>query len=134
MTTMLAPGDTRYYLPLVQEPDISRSASFYIKPGYKMYVSIDGFNRCRAYLEKGEHDHQIKWPMPEMEIELSTTENKILYRETICTRCGHTVNQLEGDRTEQAINPQLCSPIIRGVLRDFVFLTVKKHLCIREFD
>ncbi len=36
MTTMLAPGDTRYYLPLVKVTWCkARSASFYIKPGYK---------------------------------------------------------------------------------------------------
>ncbi len=131
MTTMLAPGDTRYYLPLVkQSEDKARSASFYIKPGYLMYVSINPVDICRVYLEKGEHDHQLKWPMPEMEIELSTTENKILNRETICTRCGLTVNRLEGDKTKQDINPR---PrwALKGleVLRDFVFLTVKKHLC-----
>ncbi len=40
MTTMLAPGDTQYYLPLVKQSHYEvRSASFYIKPGYKMYVS-----------------------------------------------------------------------------------------------
>ncbi len=133
MTTMLAPGDTRYYLPLVKESaDISRSASFYIKPGYKMYVDIDGINRCKVYLEKGEHDHQLKWPMPEMEIELNT-ENKILDRATICTRCGHTVNQLEGDITEQDINPWRMPVRLPTmgimVLRDVVFLTVKEHLC-----
>ncbi len=128
MTTMLAPADTRYYLPLVKESEYkARSASFYIKPGYKMYVSIDGGD-CMVYLEKGEHDHQLKWPMPEMEIELSTTENKIPDSETICTRCGLTVNQLVGDITQQAINPRpRCTSL--GVLRDFVFLTVKKHLC-----
>ena len=107
MTTMLAPGDTRYYLPLVKQSEHkARSASFYIKPGYKMYVGIDSHDNCTVYLEKGEHDHQLKWPMPENEIELSVTENiiVILYGETICTRCGYTVNRLEGDRTEQPIN------------------------------
>ncbi len=128
MTKMLAPGDTRYYLPLVKESEYkARSASFYIKPGYKMYVRIVGYDYCTIYLEKGEHDHQLKWPMPEIEIELSTPENKILDRATICTRCRYTVNQLEGDKTQQAINPQ---PYVdRGVQRDFVFLAVKKHLC-----
>ncbi len=42
-----------------------------------MYVDIDNADNCRLYLEKGEHDHQLKWPMPEMEIELSTR----IYRE-----------------------------------------------------
>ncbi len=129
MTTMLAP-DTRYYLPLVKESQYrARSASFYIKPGYKMYVNINSHDDCTAYLEKGEHDHQLKWPMTEMEIELSTIENKILYREIICTICGHTVNQLVGDRTKQEINPEPYMPIIREVLRDFVFLTIKAHFC-----
>ena len=55
---MLALGDTRYYLPLVKESEYrARSASFYIKPSYKMYVDIDGHDNCRVYLEKGEHDH-----------------------------------------------------------------------------
>ncbi len=132
MTTILAPGDTRYYLPLVKVQSMcsTRSASFYIKPGYKMYVNIDRYDECVVYLEKGEYDHQLKWPMPEMEIELSTTENKILHRETICTRCGRTVNQLEGRRTEQAINLRsLWALKGLGVLRNVVFLTVKKHLC-----
>ncbi len=94
-----------------------------------MYVDIDNADNCRLYLEKGEHDHQLKWPMPEMEIELSTTENgTTLYGETICTRCGLTVNQLEGDSTQEAINPHRWFASIR-VLRDFVFLTVKKHIC-----
>ncbi len=73
---MLAPGDTRYY-PLVKESQYKvRSASFYIKPGYKMYVSIVGYDYCIVYLEKDEHDHQLKWPMPEIEIELSTQRIK----------------------------------------------------------
>ena len=79
MTTMLAPGDTRYYLPLVKESEYTaRSASIYIKPGYKMYVNINGHDNCTIFLEKGEHDHQLKWPMPEMEIELSSTKNRTL--------------------------------------------------------
>ncbi len=141
MTTMLAPGDTpyyldtRYYLPIVKVSEIrARSASFYIKPGYKMYVDIDNADNCRLYLVKGEHDHQLKWPMPEMEIELSTTENKILYEETICTRCGHTVNQLEGDSTVQVINPQQhlgrLSMHSSSRVRDIVFLTFKMHMYI----
>ncbi len=132
MTTMLAPGDTRYYLPLVKESEnTARSASFYIKPGYKMYMGIDSGNDCTVYLEKGEHDHQLKWPMPEIEIKLSTRENIILDSETTCTRCGFTVNRLEGDRTEQDINPLLRVPytLPNKVLRDVVFLTVKKHFC-----
>ncbi|XP_064389173.1 TNF receptor-associated factor 5-like [Halichondria panicea] len=150
MTTMLAPGDTRYYLPLVKESEYkARSASFYIKPGYKMYVSIDGQDNCTVYLEKGEYDHQLKWPMPEMEIELRTKENKILYRATICTECGRAVNRLEGDRTKQditnparetletfgtPINPQratLDEYAALEVVRDFVFLMVTEHLCKR---
>ncbi len=130
MTTMLAPGDTRYYLPLVKESQYrARSASFYIKPGYKMYMYINGRDTCRVYLEKGEHDHQLKWPMSEMEIELSTEMNKILYRAKICTRCGYTVNRLEGDSTERANTRGAPIAPSRGVLRDFVFLTIKKHLC-----
>ncbi len=132
MTTMLAPGDTRYYLPLVSVSwYIAQSASFYIKPGYKMYVSIDEYDSFQVYLEKGEHDHQLKWPMPEMEIELSTTENKILYRKTICTRCGRTVNQLEWCRAEQDITLGRFEALrpIKSISRDFVFLTVKKHIC-----
>ncbi len=63
ITTMLAPGDTRYYLPLVKVSECNaRSASFYIKSGYKMYVSIYNGDNCRVFLEKGEHDHQLKWP------------------------------------------------------------------------
>ncbi len=93
-----------------------------------MYVSIDRADACRVYLEKGEHDHQLKWPMPEMEIEVRT-ENKILDRATICTRCGFTAKRLEGRNIQQAINPRPCLPIIGEVIRDFVFLTVKKHLC-----
>ena len=132
---MLAPGDTRYYLPLVkQSEDKARSASFYIKPGYKMFVYIDSGNDRTVYLEKGEYDHQLKWPMPEMEIELSTRENIILYGETICTRCGLTVNRLEGDNTEQDINPLLRAIHALYSVRNevlFVFLTVKKHFCTK---
>ncbi|XP_064390044.1 TNF receptor-associated factor 5-like [Halichondria panicea] len=129
MTTMLAPGDTRYYLLLVKESEYrARSASFYIKPGYKMYVSIDNADNCVAYLEKGEHDNILKWPMPEMEIKLRTRENQILYRVTICTKCGLTVNRLEGDRTQQDIEPRPSSYTrLGGVLRNFVFLTVREH-------
>ncbi len=134
MTTMLAPGDTRYYLPLVKQSRYNaRSASFYIKPGYKMYVDLDSHDNCNVYLEQGEHDHQLKWPMTEMEIQLSITENSIviLYGETICTRCGYTVNRLEDDRTQQPINyPRArCWHTRLGVLRDFVFLTVRNHKC-----
>ncbi len=78
MTTMLAPGDIRYFLPLVKVTWCkARSASFYIEPGYKMYVDIDNADNCRLYLEKGEHDHQLKWPMPEMEIELNSVLQRI---------------------------------------------------------
>ena len=130
MTTMLAPDHKPYYLPLVKESEYrARSASFYIKPGYKMYVSIDSHDNCNVYLEQGEHDYQLKWPMPEMEIELSTTENDTLYRATICTKCSLTVNRLDGDRIEQDITNPLFSPFsnLGGVLRNFVFLTVNNH-------
>ena len=132
MTTMLAPGDTRYYLPLVKESeDRVRSASFYIKPGYKMYVSIGSHDNCTVFLEKGEHDHQLKWPMPGMDIVLTTTENNTLYSETICTECNLIVKRREGDRLEQnIINRRSRQNIVRGfrgVLRNVVFLTVSNH-------
>ena len=86
MTTMLAPDHKPYYLPLVKESEYrARSASFYIKSGYKMYVGNDGHDNCTVYLEQGEHDHRLKWPMPKMEIELSTTENKTLYTAPVVT-------------------------------------------------
>ncbi len=131
MTTMLEPSHTRYYLTIVRQMQYgtARSASFYIKPGYKMYVNIDGHDNCTVYLEKGEHDHQLEWPMTEMEIELHTKENKILYGETICTRCGYTVNRLEGDKTKQDINNPGPSYYRREIRRDFVFLTVRQHKC-----
>ncbi|XP_064390011.1 TNF receptor-associated factor 2-like [Halichondria panicea] len=132
--TMLAPGDTRY-LPLVQESWCrARSASFYIEPGYKLCVDIDCGDNCTVYLEKGEHDHKLEWPMPEMEIELSTRENIILHRATLCTRCGLTVNRLEGDRTEQDINKNPHQHLIgpNGFLRKIVFLAVKKHVCTKR--
>ena len=104
MTTMLAPGDTQYYLPLVKESeDRARSTSFYIKPDYKMYVSIDSHDNCTVFLEKGEHDHQLKWPMTGMDIVLTTTNNNNLYSETICTECSLIVKRREGDRLEQNI-------------------------------
>ncbi len=136
MTTMLAPG-TRYYLPLVKESEnIARSASFYIKPGYKMYVVISDSDNFWVFLLKGEHDHQLEWPMTEMEIELSARENKILDRYTICTictRCGHTVNQLVGDKMVREINHAGLRYATNGAVptRDFVFLTIKKHLCTK---
>ncbi len=57
MTTMLAPcmhaGDTRYYLPLVKESEsTARSASFYIKPGYKMYVSMFANEHFWVYTQR----------------------------------------------------------------------------------
>ena len=134
MTTMLAPGDTRYYLPLVKESeDRARSASFYIKPGYKMYLDIDGQDNSTVYLKNSEHDHQLEWPMPEMEIELSDTENKTLCTHTICTRCGHTVNRLEGDSAQEAItNPWAAHRYVSPrPPRDFLTLTVRDHVCQR---
>ncbi len=133
MTTILAPGNTRYYLPLVKESEFrARSASFYIKPGYKMYVSTNVYDNCRVYLEKGEHDHQLEWPMPEMKIELCTTENETLYSETLCTRCDLTVNRLVGDKEQQDINPHLhCISRLNKFVRDVVFLAVKKHICTK---
>ncbi len=126
MTTMLAPGDTRYYLPLVQESEYrARSASFYIKPGYKMHVVFGRHDHCAVLLEEGEHDHQLKWPMSEIEIKVSTKENIILCSEIICTRCGHTVNRL-------TVGEKLGITLHHGrgkALRNFVFLTVKKHFC-----
>ncbi len=133
MTTMLAPGDTQYYLPLFKESENkARSASFYIKPGYKMYVNMFANEHFWIYLEKGEHDYQIKWPIPGMKIILCTTENKILYSETICIRCGHTVNQLEGDRVRQDITNSEQSEwrsFMWEDKKDFVFLTIHKHIC-----
>ncbi len=53
MTTMLASGDTQYELPLVKvTQNITQSASFYITPGYKMYVTFNA-GHCMVYLEKG---------------------------------------------------------------------------------
>ncbi len=66
---------------------------------------------CRVLLEKGEHDHKLKWLIPGMEID-STTENGVV---TICTRCGHTVNGLEGKQII-TLQPQVYS---LAVLRDF---------------
>ena len=128
MTTMLAPGDTQYYLPLVKGSHFARSASIYIKPGYKMHVEINGHDNCKVFLEKGEHDHQLKWPMPEMEIELCDKENKILCNEIICTYCSITVNQSKGDIIQQEITPG--PHRVGGVQKDlrFVFLRVKLHL------
>ncbi len=40
-----------------------------------MYVDLDSHDNCTIYLEKGEHDHQLKWPM---KIELSNAENNTL--------------------------------------------------------
>ncbi len=133
MTTMLAPGDTRYYLPLIKQSQYTaRSASFYIKPGYKMYIHIDKGDDCKVFLEKGEHDHQLKWPMPKMNIELSTKKNEILCTATICTDrcCGITVNRLEGDRTKQAIIQDKEFYLLGRAVppRDFVFLTVIDHM------
>ena len=133
MSTMLAPGDTRYELPLVKvAQNIARSASFYITPGYKMYVTCNA-GHYMVYLEKGKYDHQLKWPMPELDIELSTTENIILYRVTICARCVTPpiiMNRLEGDRTEQDIpNPRLLKIIGKGDKRDILLLTVREHNC-----
>ncbi len=56
------------------------------------------------------------------------TENKILYRETICTRCGLTVPTRGGEYKASYQPTQVVCYSIR-VLRDFVFLTVKKYLC-----
>ena len=44
-----------------------------------MYVDIFVGDNCTVYLEKGKHDHQVEWPIPEMEVELSDTENTLLY-------------------------------------------------------
>ena len=131
MITMLAPGDTRKILLLVKESEYNaRSASFYIKPGYKMYVDITNADYCSVYLEKGEHDLQLEWPMSEMEIVLCTKKNKTLYSKTICTRCGYTVNRLEGNRTKQNINQCLyLSSMPEVPTREFVSLTVKTHFC-----
>ena len=132
ITTMLAPGDTRYYLPLVKESQyFARSVSFYIKPGYKMHAHYNLMN-LNTRLEKGEHDHKLEWPMPEMEIVLSTSENKTLNRVTICTKCGYTVNRLEEDKTEQDMDPWSITVSLEGDQKDFLFLTVRKHIC-RQF-
>ncbi len=133
MTTMLAPGDIQYKLPLVKvTQNITQSASFYITPGYKLYVTCNA-GHCMVYLEKGKHDHQLEWPMPELDIELSTTENKSLYTNTICTRCvtpPTIMNRLEGDRIEQDIpNTRLLKIIGKGGERDILLLTVKEHNC-----
>ncbi len=33
-----------------------------------MYVVFDSTDKCRILLEKGEHDHKLKWLIPGMEI------------------------------------------------------------------
>ncbi len=139
MTTMLAPGDTRYTLPLVEVAEnIARSASFYVTPGYKMYVKFDG-KSYTVYLEKGEHDHKLKWPMSEMEIELSFTENAqaetiTMCTKKICTRCGNGVimNRVEGYQTEREMfDGGVLKRIGTGTQRASLFLIVREHDCKR---
>ncbi len=41
-----------------------------------MYMVFDSTDKCRVLLEKDEHDHKLKWLIPGMEIELSTTKKE----------------------------------------------------------
>ena len=107
MTTLLEQGK-QYCLPLVKrDGSCIQSPSFYIQPGYKMNVSINDFKQCTISLEKSEHDDKLEWPVPPMDIELTTMNKQVLNRITTCSRCASAVTRVvEGEKTEKEIQIQ----------------------------
>ena len=64
--------------------------------------------------------------MPELDIELNTTENVILYTNPDVSSPYHNETTIEGDRTEREIpNPWLLKIIGKGDERDILTLTVQ---------
>ncbi len=125
MTTMLEPGK-QYYLPLVKKDEFYKeSPSFCIQPGYKMHVVINKDKKMKGtiYLERGEHDDKLRWPMPEIDIELSSMNNEIFYTVEICFGCGQIVNQLENYQTKAVIEEDIDFESVS----DSIFIRPKTH-------
>ncbi len=131
MSTMLE-QDKQYCLPLVvMSQEYARSPSFYIQPGYKMYVTLRGLGQCTIQLEKSEHDDKLAWPMPEMDIELTTMYNTLLHKVITCPRCGYTVTKvLQGYQTEKEIQKLRYNELLPPhKLIDPVLIQIKMHSC-----
>ena len=48
------------------------------------------------YLERGENDDQLRWPMPGMTVTLEAPDKKKIGHITICTSCkGQNLNRVE---------------------------------------
>ncbi len=125
MTTMLDQSK-QYCLPLVTTTeDVIRSPSFYVRPGYKMCVSNG------VYLLKGEYDDKIEWPMPKMNIELITVDNRRFRTITICVLCGDTINRVKNDQTAKEIRKleYVDSPKAAPTPLDSILITVMRHYC-----
>ena len=119
MTTILEP-DKEYYLPLFPTAEgIKRTPSFYIQPGYKMYIN----EQCKLFLERSKFDNTLIWPMTANEFMIKN--NSFQHKIIICSECSSLiVNKVESDQTEREIwrNP-FYSP-----LGDSVPITVKSHI------
>ena len=128
----------------------ARCPSFYVKPGYKMFMKVvvtecqmTGWGRkqgsnvvkgtsIRLYLEKGEYDNELTWPIPEeFNIELvptpepQQTEVKIVGEMEICARCGLNLNQTKDEREIQHCP---CYLSLIGLKRTLYFnVTIEKH-------
>ncbi len=131
MTTMLEQGK-QYSLPLVlvmRNKCYAQSPSFYIQPGYKMYVLVNDFKQYAIKLEKSERDDKLEWPIPPMNIKLTDMHNELLHKVTTCTKCGFTVMKVEGEQTEKEIQRQHYSLIPSHQTVDPILIAIKTHTC-----
>ena len=103
-TIMLGPDQGKYCLHFSWDSDTSlRTPSFYLRPGYKMYLRCDReygqrtFNDPRSvmtpkktkraanrefytfYLEKSECGDHLPWPIQDIEVEVSTRQVQDIY-------------------------------------------------------
>ena len=81
------------------------------------------------YLEKGEYDDELKWPIPEeFEFELVPTPEPqqtevefIVYDMEICARCGSNLNRTENEQEVEIYY------IYSLKQTPYLNMTVKKH-------
>ncbi len=105
VTTMLKTG-TKYCLRMKSFvfSIIYHSDSFFVASGYKMQAhyskGCDLFGNSNAsvriFLESGENDYQLRWPMLGMTVTLESPDKKKIGDITICTSCkGQNLNPVE---------------------------------------
>ena len=99
LTTTMLETDTKYCLRMTCD----QSDSFFVKPGYKMNIRyknspyVSYMPSVHMFLESGENDDQLRWPMLGMIFTIEAPDKKKIADIMICTSCnGQNLNPVLG--------------------------------------